>query len=216
MSPQAIAAAISASHPRGTLLAVAWLLGTVAMSHAAACTRTSSPPSLPVYDTLPEFQLTDQDGQPLTRGALMGHVTVVDFVFTRCPTVCPTLTARMVALHERVKHVPRVRFVSISVDPTYDQPERLKAYARKHGADTPTWRWATGDPHAIVQVVREGFKQAVHTLDTQTYHERPEDVVHSTRFVLVDSQARLRGFYSSGDADDIQRLESAIAALAGR
>src|SRR5262245_14632175 len=77
---------------------------------------------------MPEFTLTTQEEKPLTRADLLGKVTIVDFMFTYCPFICPRLTATMNSMAQKLEGTS-VRFLSVSVDPAHDTPQRLKAYA---------------------------------------------------------------------------------------
>jgi protein SCO1/2 len=92
---------------------------------------------------LPDTHLLNQDGEPLRFGseALGDGVVVIDFVYTRCTTVCPVLSAVFAQLQERLGS--RVRLVSVSLDPVADTPARLKAYASRYAS--PGWTWLTGD-----------------------------------------------------------------------
>src|SRR5512139_2754184 len=93
---------------------------------------------------LPDTRLLNQDGEPLRFGseAVGDGVVVIDFVYTRCTTVCPVLSAVFAQLQERLG--PRVRLVSLSLDPVSDTPARLKEYASRY-ASGPGWTWLTGD-----------------------------------------------------------------------
>src|SRR5438132_5892950 len=66
---------------------------------------TKLPPPLPTLGTVPEFALTDQEGQPFGSADLHGRVWVADFIFTRCPTVCPLLTDKMGKIQHRVRNL---------------------------------------------------------------------------------------------------------------
>ncbi len=107
-------------------------------------------------DPAPDFALVDHDASPARLADLAGSVLLVDFVFTRCAGPCPILTTSHVrtwrALPERVHD--RVRFVSISVDPAYDTPERLRAYAEARGADLEHWSFLTGPPEEVEPVLQ--------------------------------------------------------------
>ena len=50
-----------------------------------------SEPGLPVMGNVPEFSLVSSGGQPLSQASLSGQVWIADFVFTHCPSMCPTL-----------------------------------------------------------------------------------------------------------------------------
>src|SRR5215471_17964290 len=75
---------------------------TVALALALVARAMRPRPPLPVYGQVPSFRLTDERGAPYTTESMLGHVTVADFVFTRCPTSCPRLTARMGELQARL------------------------------------------------------------------------------------------------------------------
>lgn len=106
---------------------------------------------------LPDAPLVDQHGRPvrLVGGVLRDRIVVVGFVFTTCTTVCPVLSAIMRRVQDRLGDAlgEDVAIVSVTVDPIRDTPERLLAYARKHGAG-PDWTWLTGTTHDVETVLR--------------------------------------------------------------
>lgn len=154
------------------------------------------------YAAIPSFSHIDQRGEPITRESLLGTVWIADFIFTRCPNICPTLSARMQQLQPKVAAEEGIGLLSISVDPAYDTPAVLSDYASTLGADPALWRWVTGETGAISATV-EGFQQA---LDVKKTPDTPvPDITHSTRLILVDGRGVLRGFYET-DTDNLARL----------
>lgn len=97
---------------------------------------------------LADFNLTGADGSRITNDIFQGKVTIVDFFFTHCPFICPTLTAKMAELTVALKDAPQAQFLSISVDPEHDTPERLAAYAKEHAGHSDRWTFATAHGHA--------------------------------------------------------------------
>ncbi len=155
---------------------------------------------MPDYGTTPDFSLTNQDGETVTRTSLEGAVTVVNFIFTRCPSVCPTLTRQMASVQQQLPDTVRttpIEFVSISVDPQNDTPAVLGDFARKFGADTANWDFLTGEQSAIDEVVA-GYKQTARRIYDK---DGDYDVVHGQNFTLLDRQGHIRGFYSSAPED---------------
>ncbi|HLK36020.1 MAG TPA: SCO family protein, partial [Polyangiaceae bacterium] len=71
---------------------------TLAIGLALVARSMRPRPPLPVYGEVPAVSLVDEHGAPFTTAGLTGHVSVVDFVFTRCRSSCPRLTAHMAAL----------------------------------------------------------------------------------------------------------------------
>ena len=170
------------------------------------------PPVPPVYADLPAFTLTDQDGREFTKDNMEGRVWIVDFIFTRCPTVCSTLSERMSELQVRLKNTGGdVRLLSVSVDPEHDTPEVLKEYASKFRWQPWKWTWVTGPLGAIDDVVVKGFKIAI-----DRDEKAPDDIfgiTHGSKFVLVDRWSRIRGFYDAEDEDE-RRLMRDVNILA--
>ena len=141
----------------------------------------------------------DQTGAPFGPERLSGRVWIADFVFTRCPDLCPRMTERLAGVQRALGEQADV--VSVSVDPAYDTPERLAAFARAHGADSPRWHFLTGDSGHVQEAVLRGFKIA--------FSRDSEDIAtitHGVHVVLVDGRGRIRGYYDSNDADALERL----------
>ena len=101
---------------------------------------------------LPDVPVVDQDGRAMRfRSELLKDRTVaVNFVFTTCTTVCPALTTTMRAIQRELgdRVGQDVWLISVSVDPTVDRPERLRAFANGFGAG-PGWTFLTGEPADI-------------------------------------------------------------------
>jgi len=158
----------------------------------------------PVLGQVPPFSLTAASGEPFGSTDLAGRVYVAGFFFTRCPSVCPKLTAAMARLAERYdeERVDGVHLLSISVDPDYDRPERLLEYAAAYGVDPARWTLVTGDLEQIRTLVMRGFRTPLGEPD-------PEgnliEIAHSTKFVLVDGNGGIRGYYDS-DATGLDEI----------
>jgi cytochrome oxidase Cu insertion factor (SCO1/SenC/PrrC family) len=106
---------------------------------------------------IPAFSLIDHDGRPVDQSLFDGRITIVDFIFTNCPFVCPGMTMRMSELCKELG--PQgVRFVSMSVDPERDTPERLREFASFHDADLRWWRFLTGPGGAVSRIVRDSLQ----------------------------------------------------------
>ena len=111
---------------------------------------------------IPDEELVDQHGRrvKLYTDVVKGHVVVVDFVFTRCTTICSPMTATLARAHAELaaRGVTDARFVSISLDPTNDTPARLAEFASRFGVRDQFW-FLTGDP-ASVERARKAFQGA--------------------------------------------------------
>jgi len=166
------------------------------------------PRTLPVLGVVPPFTLTERAGTPLTADRLSGRVWIADFVFTRCPDFCPALTARMAGLQKTLTPGPdAVLLVSFSVDPSHDSPEVLRDYAARAGAGDG-WLFVTGARDAMATLLRDGFRVAF-----ADDGPAASPITHSDRFVLVDRELRIRGYYHGTDPADVARLVRDAAAL---
>lgn len=163
----------------------------------------SSPAPLPELFPMPGFELTSEQGEALTDQDLRGEVVVANFIFTRCPTVCPVLTARMVEIQKEIPVGLPVRFVSFSVDPKHDTPEVLRAFGQKYGQDPARWTFLTGDLDEVMRAVEEGFRIGVTGADDP--EASPFDIVHGEHFVLVDGGGTIRGYYPNAE-ESLKRL----------
>ena len=158
---------------------------------------------------MPPFSLVERSGRTVREADLAGHVWVADFVFTRCPDVCPAITARMASLQSKLPD-PDVRLVTVTVDPAHDTPAVLTDYARRVGA-TDRWWFLTGDRDDIAALVRDGFHVAF-------ADDGPPDqpITHSDRLMLVDPTLHIRGSYHASDPEELVQLVRDAHRLADR
>lgn len=199
-------------HP-GRRRAWPWL-ALVLLLALAGWTAWTWPPDLPRYAAVPDWDLVDQDEHEHRAVELRGQVTVLDFIFTRCPDVCPLLTSKMAWLQRNLPDRPLggvpIRLVSVSVDPTHDRPEVLAEYGRRYGADFARWTFLTGTPDQV-RAVLDALQLAADGVGD------PEDPIgaisHSERMLLIDADGRVRGFYRSDD-EGMRRLRRDAARLA--
>jgi cytochrome oxidase Cu insertion factor (SCO1/SenC/PrrC family) len=154
--------------------------------------------ALPVIGPVADFTLTNQDGQVVTLAGLRGHVWVGDIIFTRCPGPCIRMTRQMKSLQDALPPGNDVKLVTLTTDPEYDTPAILKKYADHAGADASRWTFLTGTKKEIGGLAVNSLKLAAVEIKPED-RASPDDLfVHSTMFVLMDKQARLRGVYETG------------------
>ncbi len=190
---------------RGILSGIFFLLW------CAACSR-----EIPVLGSIPSFQLIDQQKRKVSLEDLKGKVWVANFVFTSCAGTCPLLTKRMTLVQDRLNEMQAerrdlpVRIVSFSVDPERDTPEKLADYAKRYGAKAELWYFLTGPVEQVTDTVVNGFKMAMGKvpMGSSAPQDKGEvfDVVHGERFVLIDAEGRIRGYYDSQDGREIRKL----------
>jgi protein SCO1/2 len=202
-------------------VASSWALVRLAQARAAGKSGTSgnigtsfapagedTGPALAV----PEFSLIDQDSQPFTRESLKGKLTVLNFVFTNCPFVCPTLMDKMHGLSVALKN-EQVHFLSISVDPAHDTPASLKAFAELHSADQSRWRFLTGEKAEVDRIVTKGLKFALTDDATRPITladgSSMSNIIHPSWFVLIGPDAEVLSLYRT-DEENLEVLAADV------
>jgi protein SCO1 len=145
---------------------------------------------LPIYGTVPEFSLIERSGRRVQLDDLKGTVWVADFIFAGCHDFCPEMTIRMNALQASLTPDNHVCLVSFSVDPEHDTPQVLSDYAKKNNAGQ-RWLFLTGNQTQIYQLASRGF-----FLPVEPEREQ-QQILHSQKFVLIDQQGQIRGYYDS-------------------
>jgi protein SCO1 len=177
------------------------------------------PPPPEAIGEVPAFSLVDDEGDTFTRDDLLAadKTFVVGFVFTRCPSTCPAISRAMLSFQEQITRSrleDHVELLTVTVDPEYDTPEVLAAYAESIGANLDNWRFLTGDGQAIEDFVVGGFKLAVgerepvadgEPLAEPLANPGVYDIAHSTKLALVDRYGNIRGYYSI-DEDGLAEL----------
>ena len=152
------------------------------------------------YGSVPPFQFTNQDGKPFGSSDLAGKIWNADFIYSTCPGPCPMISTRMSEMQRPLEKTD-VHFISFTVDPDKDTPERLREYAGQLHAAPGRWDFLTGPKSEIYNLSLNGFKLAAAARSS----ENPEPL-HSTRMILVDRHGQIRGYYDATTADAITKL----------
>lgn len=153
----------------------------------------------PVMGQVPSFAFVDQTGKAFGSQELSGQVYVANFIFTRCMTVCPTITRAMASLQERFVNakVP-IRIVSFTVDPEADTPETLRAYGQTAGANFSVWSFLTAPRSEVRQLLEEGFKVPLEDA-SRAEGGKLIDIAHTKKAAIVDGAGGLRGYYNTDE-----------------
>lgn len=155
---------------------------------------------------LPDFEFDEVMGGTLSLDDLKGERWVASFVFSRCTTSCPMISAAMMRLHERVEDTaPDVKFVSITVDPKFDTVDVFRQYSEiwtKGNHDR--WKFLTGTKEEIYDLVVKGFGLYVKENVGETRLPGME-VAHTNRVVLVNEDGIPVGtFLGTREADMVK------------
>ena len=200
----------------GVLLGVLVAVVAVALWKAFGGGRPEPPP---VLVEVGGFTLIDQDGETVTRDDLLGAPWIADLLFTRCVLACPLMSTKMAKLDRELPVAtedgaqPAVRLVSISIDPEHDTPEVLRDFAAKYDA-SDRWLFLTGDRDEVVAAGGpEGLRLPFDPNPPLVPLQPGDNIFHSTRFVLVDADGQVRGYYESETSEDLAKLRRDLAAI---
>jgi protein SCO1 len=147
----------------------------------------------PLNWELEDFTFKNHDGNDLGLEDLIGDVWVADFIFTNCETVCPPMTANMTNLFKKLKEegIENTKFVSFSVDPDVDTPDKIKEYMSRYELDQKNWYYLSGYSQKFIEdFALKNFK---------TIAKKPENddqVIHGTSFYLINKEGIVVKDYS--------------------
>ncbi len=168
------------------------------------------------YQVLP-WEFTTQDDTLLSSKRLEGSITLVNFFFTTCPSICPAMNYSVKQLQDRFEGYESFRIVSFTVNPEYDSVEILKRYEKKIGAKQGLWYFLTGDRNKIYQTAKNYFLSAMKDSTAEG------GFLHSENLILVDWKGRIRssrdkygnlkGAYNSLSTGDVNKLKDDIKVL---
>jgi protein SCO1/2 len=159
-----------------------------------------------IYHTLTEFKLVDQDGKAVSRSIFDNKITVVNFFYTACPTICQQMNAAIDSLAKEFAPGNTIQFISITVDPQSDDVNKMKAYSQKFNISSDKWLFLTGDTSVIYPLARTGFLVNAVKVGNDNF-------IYSDKAILIDGEKRVRGYYAITTSDEFTRLESEIKVL---
>ncbi len=177
---------------------VAGVFTLTALQCSGRLRHVPDPPAV-MFQLPNDYALVDHEQRPFTPATFQGQVWVAGFVFTSCPSSCPVVTKAMADLRERFdRYSVDAQMVSFTVDPAHDTPAVLAEYFAEQNVQTERWRFVTGEPADVLQLVRHGFKLGVGDREADEQGVA-YDIAHSTKLALIDGDGAVRGFYDISD-----------------
>lgn len=176
-----------------------------------------------IWHRTQNFRLVNQLGDTVELYDLQNKIIVLDFFFTRCPSICPKMTKNMrklqasFAKHKSGRKVidsSIVHFISLTVDPVHDSVKVLKDYADRMGVNHDNWWFLTGDKKDIYNFAFEEMKLSIAEKDIDT------GFVHTEKFILIDKNYIIRGpadtrqvYYNGLDSSSLSLLARDVGLL---
>jgi protein SCO1/2 len=151
--------------------------------------------------TVSDFELINQNGKVVTQEDYRDKVYIVDFFFTRCPSICPLMTDNMIKIQNEFLNNSDIMLLSLSVTPEIDSISVLRKYAFDKGAVDSKWNITTGSKKHIYELARKSYFAVVEQGDGGL-----QDFIHTSNFILVDKKRQIRGVYNGIEDEEILRL----------
>ncbi len=144
-------------------------------------------PDLYVVGKAPEFKLKNQDQKLISNTDFKDKVTIVEFFFSTCPTICPIMNKNMKLLQDHFYANSNFAIASFTINPKNDTPQVLKEHAKIIGATHRNWHFLTGDQDAIFNVATKGFN-----LYVGENSKVSGGFEHSGLFAIIDKKGMIR------------------------
>lgn len=165
-----------------------------------------------IYDTawhsVRNMRFINQFGQEVSFENLKRKIIVLDFFFTRCPSLCPQLAKAMKRLQNSFPNNDSiVQFISVTVDPIHDSVAELRKWAEKFHVNPDSWWLLTGNRDSIYQFALNEIKASIADVHVDT------GFIHTANFFLLDRERIIRGWYDGLDSSDQKRLVRDIPLL---
>lgn len=160
-----------------------------------------------VFHKIPHFKYVSSSGQIVTDSDMIGKISVVNFFFAQCPSICPIMNSNMANVIQSVSASNNLRVFSFTIDPDRDSLAALAEYSNKYNTGKITWHFLRGQQDSTFQLGRNGFKIPVDNTDSET------DFLHSDRMILVDAKKQVRGYYLGTDSSDMSRLKNDLVLM---
>lgn len=168
----------------------------------------SNSKELEAFHKIPDFKLTNQNGEIITQKTFENKIYVTDFFFTTCPGICPMMTKNMNLVQEAFKNDDTVLMLSHSVTPTKDSVPQLKKYAINTNIGK-NWHLVTG------------YKKEIYDLGRTAYFVENDlgepkgidDFLHTENFILIDKNKHIRGIYNGLNKNSVKQLIADIKTL---
>jgi protein SCO1/2 len=168
----------------------------------------SNSEKLKSFHKIPDFSLTNQNGDNITHKTFENKIYVTDFFFTTCPGICPMMTKNMNLVQEAFKNDDSILMLSHSVTPTKDSVPQLKKYALEKNIGK-NWHLVTGNKKEIYNLGRKWYFVEENLGELKGI----DDFLHTENFILIDTNKHIRGIYNGLNKNSVKQLIADIKTL---
>ena len=145
-----------------------------------------------INHTIADFAFLNQDSILITQNILKNKIHVANFIFTRCGSICPTMTNNLKIVSDSLQHHKDIIFLSYTVTPWIDKPNILKKFKKNYEITNKNWHFLTGEKDAIYKLARQSYFAE----EDIGFSKDSSQFLHTEHFILVDKNKRIRGIYN--------------------
>ncbi|WP_299670901.1 SCO family protein [uncultured Polaribacter sp.] len=160
------------------------------------------------FHKIPDFNLTNQNGETISHKTFENKIYVTDFFFTTCPGICPKMTTNMDLVQQAFINDDEVLLLSHSVTPTIDSVAQLKKYALDKNI-LKNWHLVTADKKEIYDLGRNAYFVEENLGEPKSL----DDFLHTENFILIDKNKHIRGIYNGLNKISVLQLIADIKTL---
>lgn len=159
--------------------------------------------------TISDFSFLNQDSSIITQKNIEEKIHVANFIFTVCPSICPTMTKNLKIVSDSLQNDNNIAFLSFSVTPWIDTPSVLRKFKDKNSIKNTNWHFLTGSKSAIYQLARKSYFAE----EDIGFSKDSTEFLHTEHFILVDKNKKIRGIYNGTLTLEMQKLLEDIKTL---
>ncbi len=160
-----------------------------------------------VFYKVPDFKYESHRSKMVSKKNIDGKITIADFFFTTCPTICPVMSRNMKKISEEFAGNSNVAILSFSIDALHDSVPVLKNYAEKLNVENENWHFMICEKKKTFELAK-GFM-----ISAAEDKNAPGGLIHSGAFILLDGQQRIRAYYDGTKEEDVQKAIDDIRLL---
>jgi protein SCO1/2 len=153
-----------------------------------------------IFHVVKSFEATNQNGNKVVIDSIKKQLIVVNFFYSRSKDLVPQMYTNIKWLNQEFKDNKIVRFLSISVDPVFDNQSVLAQYAKQNGALSGKWDFLSADTNVVYPLARNQF--FLNALE----NKQTGEFIHSEKLVLLDAEHRIRGYYDATSAPEVKKM----------
>jgi protein SCO1/2 len=148
-----------------------------------------------IWHKVNNISFTNQLGKTVSLNDVKGKILVIDFFFSRCPSICPDMAKAMKRLQNSFinSNDSIVQFISVTIDPVHDSVPQLRKFANRYTSNHDSWWFVTGNKKEIYDFALHEIKANIADVNIDTAF------IHTENFFLLDKDRVIRGWYNGLD-----------------